>query len=483
MDATELCFASATELSALIRSRALSPVEVTEAVLARITRLNPTLNAYCTVTAEAALAEARLAEAAVSRGDALGPLHGVPISIKDLTATRGVRTTRGSRLYADSLPDEDAPVVERVRAAGAIVLGKTNTPEFGWKGDTGNPLFGVTRNPWDSAHEASAGGSSGGAGAAVAAGLGPLALGTDGAGSIRIPASFCGVVGLKAQLWRVPTYPPSSVETLAHTGPMTRTVRDAALLLGVIAGPDERDRLSLPATGDDWLAACDVGIREPGRSVRRLRVAWSPDLGYAAVEPEIARIAAAAAARFATDLGCTVEEAHPGFPDPRRAELILFYTGVLANVADLPTERRALIDPDLARALEEETTGLTALDYVRANAVRQGVWDAVRRFFGIYDLLLTPSVAVSPFRAGEEGPRGDAGGAGGRFGWTPFTYPFNLSGNPALSIPAGFTAAGLPVGLQLVGRRFDEATVLRAGSAFEAVQPWAHVRPPGLDGG
>jgi aspartyl-tRNA(Asn)/glutamyl-tRNA(Gln) amidotransferase subunit A len=471
MNATDLCFTPATDLAALIRRKELSPVEVTETVLARIARLNPALNAFCTVTAEAALAEARAAEAAVARGDALGPLHGVPISVKDLTNTQGVRTTRGSRLYADNIPDEDAPVVERVKAAGAIILGKTNTPEYGWKGDTSNPLFGVTYNPWGPPQTVTAGGSSGGAGAAVAAGLGPLALGTDGAGSIRIPASFCGIVGLKQQLWRVPTYPASPVEMLAHTGPMTRTVRDAALLLNVIAGPDERDRLTLPATGDDWLAACEGGIAG-------LRVAWSPDLGYAAVDPEVARITAGAARRFAADLGCIVEEADPGFPDPVGAELILFYVGVQSNVADLPAERYALLDPDFARAIEEEGAGVSALDYVRANSVRQSVAEVLRRFFTRYDLLLTPTIAVPPFRAGEEGPREVAGKAVGRLGWTPFTYPFNLSGNPALTVPAGFTESGLPVGLQIVGRRFDEATVLRAGAAFEVAQPWAHLRPP-----
>lgn len=471
MDARDLCFTPATELAALIRERVVSPVEVTEAVLARIARLNPALNAFCTVTADEALAAAREAEGVVMRGDALGPLHGVPISIKDLTNTRGVRTTRGSRLYADVVPNEDATATARVRAAGAIIVGKTNTPEFGWKGDTSNPLFGVTRNPWDPAHEASAGGSSGGAAAAVAAGLAPLALGTDGAGSIRIPASFCGIVGLKQQLWRVPTVPASPVETVAHTGPMTRTVRDAALLLNVIAGPDERDRLSLPATGDDWLASCDGGVRG-------LRVAWSPDLGYAAVDPVVARVVAEAARAFATDLGCIVEEAHPGFPDPSRAIRAIFYGGVAFNVADLSPERRALIDPALDRALREETDGLTALDYIRANAERQATWEATRRFFEDYDLLLTPTLAVPPFRAGEEGPRELHGRALERFGWTPFTYPFNLTGNPALSVPAGFTPDGLPIGLQIVGRRFDEATVLRAGAAFEAARPWADRRPP-----
>ncbi|HEY8600063.1 MAG TPA: amidase [Thermomicrobiales bacterium] len=471
MNATDLCFTAAIELAGMIRRKEVSPVEVTEVVLARIERLNPTLNAFCTVTADEALATAREAEAAVVRGAALGPLHGVPISIKDLTITKGMRTTRGSRLYADAVPDEDAPVVERVRAAGAIIVGKTNTPEFGWKGDTSNPLFGVTRNPWDPARQASAGGSSGGAGAAVAAGLAPLALGTDGAGSIRIPASFCGIVGLKQQLWRVPTYPASPVEAVAHTGPMTRTVRDAALLLNVIAGPDERDRLSLPATGENWLMACEGGVRG-------LRVAWSPDLGSAAVDPEVAQFCAVAASCFADDLGCVLSEANPGFADPGHAERIIFYGGVAANVADLSPERAALVDPALARALQEETAGLTALDYIGANATRQGLWETTRKFFEGFDLLLTPTIAVPPFRAGEEGPREVNGRPVERFGWTPFTYPFNLTGNPALTVPAGFTAAGLPVGLQIVGRRFDEATVLRAGAAFEAVQPWAARRPP-----
>ncbi len=471
MDETELCFTAAVDLAAMIREKVVSPVEVTTAVLTRIERLNPGLNAYCTITADQALAAAQAAEVAVGRGDTLGPLHGVPISVKDLTTTKDVLTTRGSLLYADAVPDEDAPVVERVKAAGAIIVGKTNTPEFGWKGDTSNLLFGPTLNPWDPARQASAGGSSGGAGAAVAAGLAPLALGTDGAGSIRIPASFCGIVGLKQQLWRVPTYPPSSVETLAHTGPMTRTVRDAALLLNVIAGPDERDRLTLPATGEDWLAACDGGVEG-------LRVAWSADLGYAAVAPEVAQIAAQAAQRFAADLGCIVEEADPGFPDPGAAERVLFYAGVGANIANLPPERAALVDPALARAIAEEATGLTALDYIAANATRQALWETLRQFFTRYDLLLTPTIAVSPFAAGTEGPAAVAGRAVERFGWTPFTYPFNLSGNPALTVPAGFTQAGLPVGLQIVGRRFDEATVLRAGAAFEAVQPWVAARPP-----
>lgn len=467
-DRTELCFTPATALADMIRRKVVSPVEVIDAVLARIAQVNPQINAFCMVTGEQARAEAQAVEQAVMRGDNLGPLGGVPISIKDLTYTKGVRTTRGSRLFADYVPNEDAPVVERVKAAGAIIVGKTNTPEFGWKGDSGNLLFGPTLNPWD--RTKTAGGSSGGAAAAVACGLAPLALGTDAAGSIRIPASFCGIVGLKAQLWRIPVYPASPLETLSHVGPMTRTVRDSALLMNVLAGPDERDRLSLPASSIDYLAACEGGVAG-------LRVAWSPDLGYAPVDPEVCAIAAEAARVFADDLGCTLEEADPGFENPSAPELLIFYAGMANNLQGLSTEQRALLDPELVRALEEEVTGRSASDFVAASVARHRLWDITRRFFDHYDLLLTPTVAVSPFAAGEEGPREVAGRAVERFGWTPFTYPWNLTGQPALTVPAGWTASGLPVGLQIISRRYDELSALRAGTVFEAVRPWTERRP------
>ncbi|MDP9370799.1 MAG: amidase family protein, partial [Chloroflexota bacterium] len=301
----DICFLSALELRERYRQRDLSPVEVAETILARIEKLNPRLTAFITVTSDLALEQARAAERAYVPGGEPGPLAGVPISIKDLTPTKGIRTTRGSLLSTDWVPDEDVPFVERVRAAGAVELGKTNTPELGWKGDSGNRLVGPTHNPWR--HGRTAGGSSGGAGAAVAAGLGPLAQGSDGAGSIRIPAAFCGIVGFKPSFGLVPLYPPGLFGDLAHLGPMTRTVRDAALLLDVTAGADPRDRLSW-SSGVDYLAACDGGVRG-------LRVAWSPDLGGRPIEPEVRRVAEDAACRF-TELGCEVEEADPGLPDP-----------------------------------------------------------------------------------------------------------------------------------------------------------------------
>ncbi|MBI2461338.1 MAG: amidase [Candidatus Rokubacteria bacterium] len=463
----DLCYLPATDLAAAIRAKALSPVEVVEAFLARIERLNPLLNAYCTLTAEAAREAAREAEAAVLAGRPLGALHGVPVSIKDLIITRGVRTTWGSKIYEHHVPEEDAPAVERLRAAGAILLGKTNTPELGWRGSTDNLIFGPTRNPWDPGR--TAGGSGGGAAAAVAAGLGPLAVGTDGGGSIRIPASFCGIYGLKPSFGRVPIYPASAAEALSHAGPMTRTVADAALMLEVMAGPDERDRNSLPADGAGYTGAIEGDLRG-------LRVAWSPDLGYAAVDPEVRALAGAAARRF-VDLGCEVEEADPGFGDPQTAWVTLFYGSIAARLDGYLPEWQDRIDPGLLRTVEK-LRGLTAFNFAQALFERAALWDATRRFFARYDLLLTPTIAVPAFELGIVGPSEVAGKPVGPMEWTPFTYPFNLTGQPAASVPCGWTSGGLPVGLQIVGRRHADATVLRASAAFEAACPWADRRPP-----
>jgi aspartyl-tRNA(Asn)/glutamyl-tRNA(Gln) amidotransferase subunit A len=343
MDAADLCYMPATEVAAAIKAKKLSSVEVVDAVLTRIDRLNPILNAYCAVTHEEARAAAKTAEAAVMRGGATGILHGVPVSIKDLIMTKGVRTTWGSKMFEQFVPDEDAPVVERLKGAGAIVLGKTNTPEFGFKGVTDNPVFGPTRNPWSLAH--TPGGSSGGGTAAVAAGLGPLAVGTDGGGSIRIPCSCCSLFGLKPTLGRVaaaPTY--GGLETLSHTGPMTRTVRDAALMMSAIAGPDARDLSSLPADGTDYVAEID-------RGVQGLRLAWTPDWGYAPVDPEVRRIAAAAAQRF-NQAGCRVDEANPGFQSPEGPFHVLFSGSIAARLGDRLPEWRDRLDPGLVLMIE-----------------------------------------------------------------------------------------------------------------------------------
>ncbi len=463
----DICHLSAVELREHYRRRELSPVAVTEAILARIERLNPALTAFVTVTPELAIEQARQAERAYAAGGSPGRLAGIPISIKDLTPTKGIRTTRGSLLDPDWEPDFDAPFVERVYAAGAVMLGKTNTPELGWKGETSNRLVGSTQNPWR--HGRTAGGSSGGAAAAVAAGLGPLAQGGDGAGSIRIPAGFCGIVGLKPSFGLVPNYPPSATGDLSHPGPMTRTVRDAALLLDVVAGADVRDRLSW-SSGVDHLTAIEGGVSG-------LRVAWSPDLGYAPVEPAVRELTTVAARRFA-DLGCAVEEANPGLPDPWPIVDAIWASaqaGFHLERGDLDAVRDRL-DPGRLEVIER-ARHLTGAEVAAARIRREAYYQAMCGFMERFDLLLTPTLPLTAFAAGADQPGQVAGVPTDYLSWTPFTYPFNLTGQPACSVPCGFGPDGLPVGLQIVGRWRDDATVLRAAAAFEAIAPWAHHRP------
>jgi aspartyl-tRNA(Asn)/glutamyl-tRNA(Gln) amidotransferase subunit A len=464
---SELHWKSALELAGLIRKKELSPVAITDAVLARLGAVDPRLKAFCLVTADVARAAAREAEIAVMKGEPLGPLHGVPFSVKDVLYTRGIRTTGGSRLFADLIPEHDVIPVARLRAAGGVLLGKTNTSEFGHKGVAENPMFGVTRNPWQL--DVTPGGSSGGAAAAVAAGLGPIAIGTDGGGSVRIPAAFCGGYGIKPSLGRVPEYPGfPSWERLSHVGPITRTVRDAAAVLDVIAGGDDRDRHSLPREAGSYVAACDEGIKG-------LHVAWTPDLGYARVDPRVLAVCEEAAADF-DGLGCHVEVVNPGWENPETD----FSTIVSAQFhaawgQDLETTASQM-DPTLVK-LVQRGASVTASDYLRAWARVEAYWVEVRAFLERFDLLLTPTVAVPPFAAGGSLPREVDGERVTPLGWMPFTYPFNLTGQPAASVPAGMTADGLPVGLQIVGQRLADRTVLAASAAFEALRPWSDRRP------
>ncbi|HEY7521892.1 MAG TPA: amidase [Methylomirabilota bacterium] len=463
-----LVWRSALECATLIRDKQLSPVELTEAILARIEALNPRLNAFCLVTHDVARRAAREAEIAVMKNEPLGPLHGVPISFKDVIYTRGIRTTGGSRLYADLVPEEDAVAVLRVKAAGAVLLGKTNTSEFGHKAVTENPLFGVTRNPWDPTR--TPGGSSGGAAAAVAAGLGPVALGTDGGGSVRIPAAFCNLLGFKPSYGRVPQHPGfPGWEHVGHIGPLARTVRDAALVLDVIAGTDDRDRESLPGESGAYLQACDAGIEG-------LNVAWTPDLGYARVDPAVLELCGDAAAEFDT-LGCHVEVVNPGWDSPEDAFATLIAAQFYAAWSDELPAAEAKLDPTLVKLVRKGGT-VSARDYVKALGRVRAYWQEVRTFLERFDLLLTPTTAVAPFEAGGWAPRDIDGERVSPLGWMPFTYPFNLTGQPAASVPAGFTADGLPVGLQVVGRRHADRQVLAACAAFEAARPWSVRRPP-----
>lgn len=470
----------AAGIARAVRAKELSPVEVVEAALARMEALEPRLHAFCTPTPDLARAQAEAVEAAVMAGEEVGPLAGVPVGVKDLICTAGVRTVSGSPAYEDFVPDEDDVVVERLKRAGAVILGKTNVPEFGYSGVGHNPVFETTRNPWDT--DLTPGGSSAGSGAAVASGMCPLALGSDGGGSIRIPAAHSGVYGMKASMGRVPLYPGcrderypgvSSWESLEHIGPMTRTVADAALMLSVIAGPDDRDRHSLPRADFDWLAA-------PSGGVEGLRVAYSPDWGYAAVDPEVRRVVGEAVAVFERDLGCAVEVAHPGFGDSLDAFWALVaMESDLRGMRAMAAEHGGRMSPHLVAFLAR---AWTAEDFTDANIRRKEVVNKMWRFMRGYDILLTPTLAVPPFAVHVQGPEKIEGRMVAPSEWLAFTFPLNMTGQPAASVPAGMTADGLPVGLQIIGPHLGDQVVLRASAAFERARPWRDRKPPVLAG-
>ena len=467
----DLAFTPATELRRLIVERQVSPVEITELFFSRIDQLDSRLNSYLTLARDQAMRSAKAAEDAVIRGDSLGPLHGVPVSIKDLELTRGIRTTAGSLIYENRIPDEDSMVVARVRKAGAIILGKTNTPEFGLLGHTQNRLGDHCRNPWDT--ERTTGGSSGGAGASLAAGLCTLATGSDGGGSIRIPASFCGVYGIKPTQGRVPYYSGAAAPAVANhfsqAGPMSRTVRDSALLLQVLAGHDLRDPISLREVPADYIAAADRGVEE-------LRLAWSPDFGYAVVDPEIADVTSKAAQVFET-LGCAVEEADLTLEPPFDVFWTLFCSIASVRGAGLLEEHADELTR-YARDCFENAARTTGAAYAAALGHVDRIKAQFDELFQRHDLLLTPTMAVAAFPVGR--PPDEIAGrrVDGFWGAFPFTFPINMIGYPAASVPCGFSSDGLPVGLHIIGRKGDEATVIAASAAFEEARPWAHLRPP-----
>jgi len=469
MSTSEITYMPAVDIAAAIREKRLSPVEVVDAILTRIDKLNPKLNAYCTLLAEDARKQAKEAENLVMKGVNLGALHGIPVSVKDLVFTKGVRTTFGSHIYEDFIPDADDVVVERLKAAGAIVMGKTNTPEFGFMGVTDNLLFGLTRNPWNL--ERHAGGSSGGAAAAVVAGMGPLAVGTDGGGSIRIPSSFCGAFGMKPSYGRVPRGPGfPEWQTLSHTGPITRTVADAALMLEVIAGRDDRDVNSLPEMKLEYLPFLEGDLKG-------LRVGWTPDLGSALVDPQVLAITTTALGVFES-LGAEVEDAGLELENQGRTFSIIWAVTVASKLADKLEKWREEMNPQLVQMVERGMN-VRVIDYANAAIARKEFWSKIQPLFEKYDVLLTPSTAVPAFDVSTYQVTEIAGVKGSpALEWTPFTYPFNFTGQPAASVPCGWTEDGLPVGLQIVGGRFADATVLRVAAAFERAAPWADKHPP-----
>ena len=449
---------TAFELATSYRSGELSPVEVAGALLERIDALDGELNAFCYVDHDETLAQAHASERRFGSGEPLGPLDGIPVAIKDVFLTKGWPTLKGSRVVDPAQRwQDDAPAVARLREAGAVFTGKTTTPEFGWKGVTDSPLGGITRNPWDTTR--TPGGSSGGSAAALAFGMSTLALGSDGGGSIRIPGGFTGVVGIKPTFGRVPTWPMSAYGTLAHAGPMARTVEDTALLLQVLAGDDPRDWTALPTNEVDYSGTLLDGVAG-------LRIAFSLTLGYADVDPQISA-AVTRAAEVLETLGAHVVARDPGFGDPLRCFEVHWYAGAAAVVAGLDPDSRKLLDPGIVEIVEEGAS-LSALDYLQAVQARAEVAVTLSTLLSEYDLLVTPTLPIVAFEAGVEVPptwpqkRWQT--------WTPFSLPFNLSQQPAITVPCGLTSDGLPIGLQIVAVKHRDDLALQAARAYEAAR-------------
>ncbi len=463
---TELTNLSAIALIDRYRNRTLSPVEVTTAALERIDRYEPQVNAFALVDREKALADARASEARWQKGEPLGAVDGIPTTVKDLLLTKGWPTLRGSKaIFPDRPWEEDAPAVAHLRSRGAVFLGKTTTSEFGWKGVTESPLTGITRNPWNL--DLTPGGSSGGAAVAAALGLGTLHVSTDGGGSTRLPAAFTGVFGFKPTFGRVAGYPSAHTTTLFHIGATTRTVEDAALLLNAIAHPDTRDWHALPVDATDYLQNLAQGVAG-------LRIAYSPDFGYAAVDPEVAALVASAVKVF-TDLGAIVEEVDPIFENPYPIFRIFWITSAAKLLRSFAAAQRELVEVGL-QASAEAGEHISLEEYQNAIDARESLGRHLSLFHQKYDLLLSPTVPIAAFPVRQGSPQSDLYPQG--LNWTPFTYPFNLTQQPAASVPVGFTQAGLPVGLQIVGAKYRDALVLRAARAYETVHPFA--RPEGI---
>jgi aspartyl-tRNA(Asn)/glutamyl-tRNA(Gln) amidotransferase subunit A len=455
---SEFDYMSATELRRRIVRKEISPVDVTRRALEKAAATQSTLNAFYVLTPDQAMAAAKVAEDAVMKGAPLGLLHGIPFSAKDLMAVGGLPYASGSRAMADNIAPVDAPAVERAKAAGAILIGKTTTSEFGCKPVGDSPLTGITRHPWNL--QKTPGGSSAGAAASVAGGVTPFTLGTDGGGSIRIPCALTGLAGIKGHFGRVPVWPTSATPTLAHVGPIARNVNDAALLFSAIAGHDQRDPFGVKGPVPDVLGACDA-------SIAGLRIAYSPTLGYARPDPDVVNVVEKAVKKF-EDLGCTVDLINSVFDkDPADLWTAEFYAGVGTRLRSVVEKQKELLDPAVAEVLKA-ALGQEMRDYYEKVFERYALRDKLRAFFDNYDILLSPVVPVSSLDVGKDIP--DHLVDRNLVSWIFYTYPFNLTGQPAASICAGIASDGMPVGLQIVGRTYGEYDVVRAAAAYERTQ-------------
>jgi len=465
---TNTSYIPAARLLELYEWKTLSPVDVVKDALARIGAVNDAVNAYCHIDEDGALKAARASEERWMRGEPSGLTDGIPVSVKDLLLTKGHTARRGSKATPEHAPERfDAPSVARLREHGAVIIGRTTTPEYGWKGLTDSPLTGISRNPWDTSK--TPGGSSGGAAISAALGMAPLNIGTDGGGSVRIPAGFTGVFGLKPTFGRVPVYPPSAMGTLSHAGPLTRTVEDAAIMMNVMVQPDPRDWHATPYDPWDFRTGLDLGVR-------RLAVAFSANLGYVDVDPEIAAIVADAAQVLA-DQGAEIEETDPGFDDPKDMFDSHWNLGASRLVDSFSAEQQAQMDPGLLD-VAERGRALTLAQYADAMDARVDLGRRMNLFFETFDLLVTPALPIAAFAVGQN--VADPASQSDWTEWTPFSYPFNLTGHPACVVPCGFTKAGLPVGMQIVGPRYADPLVMRAAGAFEQVRPFKMPDAPNI---
>ncbi|MHA2288140.1 MAG: amidase [Promethearchaeota archaeon] len=473
MNKEDICFMSALEMREKIKSQDLSSIEITETIIERIEKINPLLNAYCTPTFDLAREKAKQADEAVKRNKSIGILHGIPTSIKDLMQTKGIRTTYGSKLYEDFIPEQDDLAVQRLIRAGCVILGKTNTPEFGSIALTNNKVFGETKNPWDL--ERNSGGSSGGAASSVAGGIGPLALGSDGGGSIRVPSSCCGVYGLKPTFGRIPSYPRIGIAfySMDHYGPITRYVKDAALMLNAMKGHHPSDNNSFPDDNIDY-----VKILE--QTPKKLKIGYSMTLGYSkALDEEVKNNVLDSVQKF-EQFDWEVEETNLKIKKPESAFKTLVSVGYAYDNQKDFKKTPEIFTPDLIGSIK---LGLdnNAMNIGKAQEQRKRVYEVMYKYFKDYDLLITPTLPCVAIIPGwlESGTTFPTIGkiSLSIMSWMTYTYPFNMTGLPAASIPSGWSNNGLPIGMQIVGRRFDEKTVLQASKAFEEVSPWQDKRP------
>ena len=469
MNKEDICFMPAWEMRDKIKSQELTSQEITEALIERIEKVNPIINAYCTTAFELAREMAKDADRRVKNNEKLGLLNGIPTSIKDLMYTKGLRTTFGSKIYEDLIPDEDEIAVQRLKDAGCVILGKTNTPEFGAAGVTDNPVFGETKNPWKL--DRTSGGSSGGAAAATVCGISPLSLGSDGGGSIRHPACLCGAYGLKPHFGRVPMYPNLGIagETLSSYGPIVRYVKDAALMLDILTGPHDADRYSLPAQDINYFENVD-------KIPQKIKVGYSLDLGYAKIiDTEVEKSFFDSIEKLKT-YDWEFEEFKIKLRKPH-VPYLTFHTAMPAyDLKPKLKKYKDVINEELLKMIEAGYS-YDAMAIMQAMALRNKVYEAFFPIFEKFDVILTPTTATTAFKLGQLFPMEINGKGAAPLTWMPYTYIFNLTQHPAATIPSGFSSEGLPIGLQIVGRRFDELTVLQVSNAFENVAPWQEKKP------